>query len=274
MKDLITMWKYPKMVTLVALSAALYAALLIPFKSFMLLPGIEVRIGTAIVPALGILFGPAGAWGAAIGNLIGDFFGSIGIGSIFGFLCNFFFAYVPYKFWYAGKGDNYPITNSPKKVVKYLGCSLASTCAQIAVLCFGLAAVISSLPYKVLPPILIFTNGLVPFVLGAPLISLFTPRLKKWGLLFTSIMKPEDCRRASKTNVLGMILTIVGTLVSIAMGLYFGYVLGIDTGLKLLAATGPIMIVFIIGICLIGIYPKEFVSETVAEDEDDDEPSA
>jgi hypothetical protein len=167
---------------------------------------------------------------------------------------------VPYKFWYAGKGDNYPITNSTNKVVKYLGCSLASTCAQIAVLCFGLAAVVASLPYKVLPPILIFTNGLVPFVLGAPLISLFAPRLKKWELLFFLIMKPEDFRGTTKANLLGMILTIIGTVVSIALGLYYGYVLGIDTGLRLLAATGPVMLVFIAGVSLIGIDKKEFVS--------------
>ena len=77
MREVFSMWKHTKMV-LVALSAAIYAAVLIPFKGFVLIPGItEFRPGSAFPVLLGLLFGPAGAWGAAIGNLIGDFFGSL-----------------------------------------------------------------------------------------------------------------------------------------------------------------------------------------------------
>jgi energy-coupling factor transport system substrate-specific component len=46
-----------------------------------------------------ILFGPAAAWGSAFGNLIGDFFGTLGLGSIFGFVGNFLYAYIPYRLW-------------------------------------------------------------------------------------------------------------------------------------------------------------------------------
>jgi len=257
MKDIITMWRYPKMITLVSLSAALYAALLIPFKSFMLLPGVEIRIATAIVPAMGILFGPAGAWGAAIGNLVADFFGSIGLGAIFGFLANFFFAYVPYKIWYSGK-DNLPKTNTLKKVVKYLICSLSSTFAQVSVLAFGLCAVFSYMPYKVLAPILFFTNGIVPFVLGAPLISLFSARLKKWGLLFTEIMKPDDFRTGRMLNTIGIILTFTGSIGAIGVSLYLGIVMNIDTGLTLLGISSPFLLAFLAGLCMIGMQKEDF----------------
>ncbi len=75
MKEVFRMWKNTKMVVLVALSAGLYAAILIPFKGFVLIPGItEFRPASALPVVLGLLFGPAGAWGSAIGNLIGDFF--------------------------------------------------------------------------------------------------------------------------------------------------------------------------------------------------------
>ena len=94
MKDVFSMWGKTKMVVLVALCAGLYAALLIPFKGFVLIPGVtEFRPASALPVVMGLLFGPAGAWGSAIGNLIGDFFGSLGVGSLFGFFGNFIFAY-------------------------------------------------------------------------------------------------------------------------------------------------------------------------------------
>ena len=98
MKEVFSMWGKTKMVVLVALCAGLYAALLIPFKGFVLIPGVtEFRPASALPVVMGLLFGPAGAWGSAIGNLIGDFFGSLGVGSLFGFFGNFIFAYVPIR---------------------------------------------------------------------------------------------------------------------------------------------------------------------------------
>ena len=36
---------------------------------------------------------------AAFGNLIGDFFGTLTLGCLFGFIGNFLYAYVPYRAW-------------------------------------------------------------------------------------------------------------------------------------------------------------------------------
>src|ERR687884_2213433 len=102
MKEVLTMWRHTQMVVLVALSAAIYAAILIPFKGFPIIPGaIEIRPANVIPFVVGLLFGPAGAWGSAIGNLIGDFFGTLSPGSIGGFVGNFFLALLPYKMWAA-----------------------------------------------------------------------------------------------------------------------------------------------------------------------------
>ncbi|MBM3476735.1 MAG: QueT transporter family protein, partial [Armatimonadetes bacterium] len=85
MRDVLAVWRNTRAIVLVALSAGVYAAVLIPFKAIPLIPGItEIRPANAIPPVLSLLFGPAAAWGCAIGNLIGDFFGSIGPGSAFG----------------------------------------------------------------------------------------------------------------------------------------------------------------------------------------------
>ena len=40
MKEVFTMWRYTKMVVLTALTAAVYAAILIPFKGLIIVPGL------------------------------------------------------------------------------------------------------------------------------------------------------------------------------------------------------------------------------------------
>jgi len=102
MRDVITMWRHTRMVVLVALIAAVYAAVLIPFKvAVPIAPGFtEFRPANVIPIVCSLLFGPAAAWGAAIGNLIGDAFGgTLGPGSFFGFIGNFFYGFLPYKLW-------------------------------------------------------------------------------------------------------------------------------------------------------------------------------
>jgi len=57
------------MVTLSALVVAIYAAVLIPFKLFPIIPGFtEARPGNALPVLFSFPFGPAAAWGAALGN--------------------------------------------------------------------------------------------------------------------------------------------------------------------------------------------------------------
>ena len=58
MNEVFTMWKKTKMVVLVALCAGLYAAILIPFKGFVLIPGVtEFRPASALPVVMGLLFG-------------------------------------------------------------------------------------------------------------------------------------------------------------------------------------------------------------------------
>lgn len=113
MKELFTMWKNTRMIVLTAVTAALYAAILIPFKvAVPLVPGFtEVRPANVIPIICSLMFGPAAAWGAAIGNTIADAFGTFGIGTLFGFIGNFFYGYIPYKMWQT-IGRDVPIARS------------------------------------------------------------------------------------------------------------------------------------------------------------------
>ena len=97
MREVVTMWRHTKMVVLVALTAGVYAAILIPLKGIPLIPGItEVRVANTFPMVFSLLFGPAGAWGSAIGNLIGDLLGgTLGPGSFPGFVGNFLLGYLP-----------------------------------------------------------------------------------------------------------------------------------------------------------------------------------
>jgi energy-coupling factor transport system substrate-specific component len=107
MKELFTMWKSTRMIVLTAVTAALYAAILIPFKvAIPIVPGFtEIRPANVIPIICSLMFGPAAAWGSAIGNTIADAFGTFGIGTLFGFIGNFLYGYIPYKMWQSlGKG--------------------------------------------------------------------------------------------------------------------------------------------------------------------------
>jgi energy-coupling factor transport system substrate-specific component len=102
MKAVFSMWKNTRMIILTSVCAAVYGAALIAFKTAIpLIPGItEVRVGNILPMPFGLLFGPAGAWGAAFGNLIGDLLGgTLGPGSAGGFIGNFLLAYLPYTLW-------------------------------------------------------------------------------------------------------------------------------------------------------------------------------
>ena len=224
MKEVITMWKNTRMIILVALSAAIYAAFLIVFKGGIpIVPGItEVRPANVFPPVFSLLFGPAGAWGSAIGNLIGDLFGgTLGIGSIFGFFGNFFLGFIPYKMWGAVFGlvtndDMSQTTNSVKKVIAFEIVALVSSVAcAIIIAWYGDLA--SLIPFAFLAPTITVNNFAAALVLGPILLTLLYPRVKRWGLVWTDIMEEEDVSAGMARN-LGSILMIVGSLGGLIVG--------------------------------------------------------
>jgi len=101
MHELAAVWIDRKGLKLIAVSAVLYALVLIPFNQIHWeLAGIPVRPAAALPVVLGILWGPAAAWGLGIGNIAGDFFGSWSPMSIAGFLVNFLYPYLSYLLWH------------------------------------------------------------------------------------------------------------------------------------------------------------------------------
>src|SRR5262249_17967607 len=134
MRELGAMWRNTRMVVLCAISASLYAAVLVPFKVVPLIPGVtELRPANAIPVVCSFLFGPGAGWGSAIGNMIGDFFGGVGPGDIFGFFANLLYGYIPYKAWSVIGGGRSPVARSPGTIARYVVACLAASvlCADI-----------------------------------------------------------------------------------------------------------------------------------------------
>ena len=230
MKEVVSMWKYTRMIILVSLSAAIYAALLIVFKGGIpLIPGItEVRPANVFPAIFGLMFGPAGAWGSAIGNLIGDVLGgTLGWGSIFGFFGNFYLGFIPYKMWGAiglvSKDDISQNTNTWRKLAAYLIITLvaAAACGIIIAWYLDLAGMI---PFAYLAGIITLNNFIAQAILGPPLLLLLYPRIEQWGLIWTDIMREEDVS-AGFAKQIGALLMAVGSLGGLIVGL------GISTGL-------------------------------------------
>jgi len=262
MREVVTMWRHTKMVVLVALTAAVYAAILIPLKGIPLIPGFtELRPANAIPVVFSLLFGPAGAWGSAFGNLIGDFFGTLGLGSIGGFVGNFFYGLVPYKLW--GKmgplSSGQPLdARSGRHLFEYLLVAFLASAACADIISFG-TELFGLVPYGILASVITLNNFIWAGLLGPFLLWLMYPRAKRWDILWTEIMDPAEISRASRPWVGGVLMWIggIGALVvgvGISTGLYaalpFQFGTG-TTGMGVVAGVLLFLVLFVLGCFLV-----------------------
>ena len=179
------------MLVLSAQIAAIYAAVLIPFKvGIPIIPGfVELRPANVIPIVSSLLFGPAAAWGAGIGNVIGDCFGTLGPASLFGFLGNFLYGYVPYLLWghlgWLSSGQE-PMVRSWRQGVEYvIVCACASmVCA--ATIGWGVE-LLGLLPFWLLSPAIFLNNLVMATLLGPPLLVFLYPRVKQWNLYYRDL---------------------------------------------------------------------------------------
>ena len=197
-------WRDTRLLVLSAQIAAIYAAVLIPFKvGIPIIPGfVELRPAN-VIPIVGsLLFGPAAAWGAGIGNVIGDCFGTLGPASLFGFLGNFLYGYVPYLLWgnlgWLSSGRE-PMVRSWRQGVEYvIVCACASmVCA--AMIGWGVE-LLGLLPFWLLFPAIFLNNLVMATLLGPPLLLFLYPRVKQWNLYYRDLAfggAPRDTQDTS-----------------------------------------------------------------------------
>ncbi|HSV07183.1 MAG TPA: QueT transporter family protein [Candidatus Binatus sp.] len=233
MADLFRMWRNTRMVVLTAICAALYAAILIPFKVIPLIPGItEFRPANAVPIVCSFLFGPAAAWGAAFGNLIGDFFGGLGPGDLFGFLANLLYGLVPYAVWDAVTSrppvpsDPWPSAVAPgsgavvgRAVVLWL--RLLPFIGLAAMLCATVVGwglhLLGFHPFTVLGTIVLVNNLVVAVVLAPLLLAVLYPRVRHARLLYRDVLGPRAPLPRWRA-LLGVSFVVVGTLAAFGAG--------------------------------------------------------
>src|SRR5262245_47064068 len=210
------MWSNTRMVVLTAISAALYAAILIPFKVVPIIPGItEFRPANAVPVVCSFLFGPAAAWGAAFGNLIADFFGGLGPGDLFGFLGNLCYGLVPYLVWEAVT-DAAPLPDRPRTLAGLLAVITVAAMLCATIVGWGLQA-LGFHPFTVLGTVVLINNLVVATVLGPFLLGVLYPRIRRARLLYRDLLGPRP-RPPAWRAAAGITLVVAGTLAAFTAG--------------------------------------------------------
>jgi energy-coupling factor transport system substrate-specific component len=251
MRELLAVWRDTRAVVMVAVTAALYAAVLIPMKVIMpLVPGFtEVRPANVLPVLFSFLFGPVAAWGAAFGNIVADLFGTFGPGSFFGFFGNFLYGLIPYRVWrfwsrralrWEGASSEAPQFgwgghrrsrrfSWPELLLYAAVCSLASAACGI-VIAWGVD-LLGFVEFRVLANLIFLNNIAMAVILGPPLLASLGRRVRAWGLGYSGDF--EGATPSLPRGILGTALVLVGA----GGGLVVGNLLAADQGFVALA--GP-----------------------------------
>jgi energy-coupling factor transport system substrate-specific component len=146
----------------------------------------------AFILVFGILFGPAGAWGTALGNGVGDFLtGSLGTGSVFGFLANFLVAFLGAALWARMKPkDRGPAAGSPRLVAAYVVIGLLTAPVGALTLAFGLNA-LGLAPFRIVA-LSLLVNLVVGSWAGALLHLLLADRVEAIGMTWTAVLDVDE----------------------------------------------------------------------------------
>lgn len=174
MNEILSPFKQKQTLLQIGLCTLVFIGMAIPFKVMILVEGFtEVRPVNAVPVVVGLLFGPAGAWGCAIGNLFSDLFGTFSAASILGFFGNFIAAYLPYKLWHTWKKGEKPNLKSIGNIGFYILLSAVSSLAVAIFLACGLDMFLRFWLLDIFY-IILFNNFGFSLVLGLPVLIVLT----------------------------------------------------------------------------------------------------
>jgi energy-coupling factor transport system substrate-specific component len=174
MREILSPFRQKKTLLHMGLCALIFVGMAVPFKVMVLVEGFtEVRPVNAVPVVVGLLFGPAGAWGCAIGNLIADLFGTFSLASILGFVGNFIAAYLPYRLWHIWRRGEKPNVKSGKNLALYFViCAISALSVAIFITC-GLDVWLGLWMPDVFR-IIFFNDFAFPLVIGLPALIVLT----------------------------------------------------------------------------------------------------
>lgn len=215
------------------------------FKVMVLVEGLtEVRPANAIPIVSGLLFGPIGALGCAVGNLIADCFGTLNWTSLLGVVGNFFAAYIPYRVWHAVSREQ-PNVHTWKNLLLYVWavCLGTLTCAWI--LGFGLELFFGIWIETVYKYVLLNNLGF-SLALGLPIFILATSDSIKITMRLPKTGKHPIC--IHRNVMLGLLAAETAVLTAVMVGIFLGHHLSNSTVMGVLTVLGALLL---IGICIL-----------------------
>jgi energy-coupling factor transport system substrate-specific component len=249
---LLTMWKDPRKLALLAMTAGVYAAGGLVTKYFQIVPGfLDLRPAAVFPLVFGILLGAPACWGAGLGNLIQDILGGMfGPGSAVGFAANFLLAMVAWRVGAAFglpsllAGRQRPPGFSRTLLIRTLPAILLSSAACALALGWGLD-VLGLLPFLVLGNVVFLNNAVFGIVLGPLLLAILGPRVDRWEL-------GEDlpaARPELRTLALGLLVLGAGGGFLALNALCLGSLVATSTGVPGVASVGAAAL----GLLLLGL---------------------
>lgn len=174
MQEILAPFREKKTLLQMGICAFVFIGMAVPFKVMVLIEGLtEVRPVNAVPVVAGLLFGPAGAWGCAVGNLIADLFGTFSEGSVLGFIGNFIAAYLPYKIWHILKKGEAPNARSLKNIWIYVFISAIGALATAILIACGLDVFFGFWSPQLFT-IICLNDFLFPLFLGLPVLIVLT----------------------------------------------------------------------------------------------------
>jgi energy-coupling factor transport system substrate-specific component len=119
-------------------------------------------------------------------------------------------------------------------------------------------------PFVVFFALIFANNAIMGGVLGPILLLALYPRVKRWGLLWTEIVEPEDAS-SSRLQRTGAILGWVGAIGAVVVGLLLGLTEQAPGGLGIGLGLIPFLLLILVGSFMLGVREQvEAVEETMA----------
>lgn len=235
---------------MVSVVAAIHAAAIIPFKPITILPGVtEIRPGMVFPIVFSLLFGPAAAWGTAIGNTISDLFGSLGPGTLFGFVGNLLYGYLPWRIWGAFR-PGAPGLKSVGDWVVYILAVVSASSACALIIGWGIH-LLGFFPFVTTSGIILGNNLIVGLVLGPPFLLAIYPRVARLNLLYADLAGAERAPSVA-SNMLSRVAALAGTAAALG-GIGAGYLAAVSSGsdAAITAAVTPFVVVVLLAAALV-----------------------
>jgi len=242
LQEILSPFKQKETLFQIGICALVFIGMAVPFKVMVLIEGLtEVRPVNAVPVVAGLLFGPAGAWGCAVGNLIADLFGTFSKASVLGFIGNFIAAYLPYKLWHIFKKGEAPNAKSYINIGIYIFISAVGALATAILLACGLDVFFGFWSPQLFS--IIFLNDfLFPLFLGLPVLIVLTCEDNK----IPAFMPQRQARSTVFRNVCLALSVILAVIITVMV--YLGLAM---SGSLLMIICGVVFLLSIAGVLVL-----------------------